>query len=370
MGMGEAAFRALADATDDCVFLTDRKGRYLAVNRGFARWVGRSEDEILGRTGSDLWPSGFLESQPPGHLLALKGERVEREELRPRGGETRTVRTVRTPVRDEGGAVCGVLGVFRDVSDEEAQEDARQRSVQLELVGQLAGGVAHDFNNLLTAVLGHVALLRDMAPPAGPYQELLAAVEKAASQASALSQQILAFLRKQNSVPEPVDLNAVAAQMTDLLRWTIDRRIRIELRLQPALPLVNAVAAQLGQLLLNLCLNARDAMPHGGRMQVETCVEIVDADRARLHPLRRAGRFVRLRVADNGEGMPPAVRARLFEPAFTTKPPGQGNGFGLAIVQQVVQGHQGWIECISSVGEGTCFDVYLPIRVPDRDAAD
>ena len=267
---------------------------------------------------------------------------------------------MRTPVRDDHGVVCGVLGVFRDVMEDEAREDDRRRSAQLELVGRLAGGVAHDFNNLLTAVLGHLDLVRDEVSPEGPHQEMLAVIEQAATQAAALSQNLLALLRKESRDLEPVDLNAVVEQMTRLLRRTIDRRIQLLVHLLPSLPPVEAVSSQLAQLVLNLCLNARDAMPRGGRLWVETAVEVLDANRTLLQPLRRIGAFVRLRVADTGDGMPPAVRSRLFEPAFTTKPPGEGHGLGLTIVQQVVEQHRGWIECVSTVGEGTCFDVYLP----------
>jgi hypothetical protein len=193
-------------------------------------------------------------------------------------------------------------------------------------------------------------------------------MEQAATQAAALSQNLLAFLSKESPGPAPVDLNAVVEQITFLLRRTIDRRIQVLVHLLPSLPPLEAVSSQLGQLVLNLCLNARDAMPRGGRLWVETAVEVLDADRALLHPLRRIGAFVRLRVADTGDGMPPAVRSRLFEPAFTTKPAGQGHGMGLTIVQQVVEQHRGWIECVSTVGEGTCFDVYLPVT--DVDQAD
>jgi PAS domain S-box-containing protein len=361
LGIGMAAFRALADATEDCVFLLDAQGCYTAVNREFVRWAGRSEAAVLGRADSDLWPSFYAENGPNDERRVLEGERIEREERRPRDGESRTVRTVLTPVMGEQGAVCGVLGVFHDLTDEEAREDARRRSAQLELVGRMAGGVAHDFNNLLTSVLGHLALLRDEAAREGDAAELLAAAEKAANQAASLSGELLAFLRKGPRRPEPVDVNALVEQTAGLLRRILDPRIQVQVHPQPSLPRVEAVPSQLTQVLLNLCLNARDAMPRGGRLWLETTQEVFDGTRACQHPQRQVGAFVRLRVSDTGEGMPSAVRVRLFEPDFTTKPPGRGTGLGLSIVQQVVQKHQGWIECVSTVGDGACFDVYLPL---------
>jgi two-component system, cell cycle sensor histidine kinase and response regulator CckA len=358
---GDIAFRTLAETLEDCVFLTDHDGRYLAVNRHFTRWVGRPEAEILGRTAFHLWPGSFAESDAVNDRLALAGERIEREEQRPCGGHIRTVRTVRTPVRDDGGFVRGVLGVFRDVTGEEAPDETRRRAARMELVGRLAGGVAHDFNNLLSAVIGHMDLLRGYVAPESPHLELLAAAEKAAIQAAALAQYLLAFLRKEPCDPEPVDLNAVVEQVIALLRRTFDPRIHLHVSLQPSLPQLEAVPVQLAQVLLNLCLNARDAMPAGGRLRIETIATVINVEAARQHPQRRTGEFARLRVADSGEGMTPAVQARLFEPAFTTKAPGQGSGMGLAIVQTVMQQHDGWVECVSAAGQETCFDVYLPI---------
>ncbi len=357
----EVAFHALADRLDECVFLTDRQGRYLAVNGGFARWAGRPESEILGRTAYDLWPGAVAEGDAADDRRVLDGENIERVEQRPLGAETRQVRTLRIPVRDETGAVHGVLGSFRDMTWDRAAEEARSESSRMELVGRLASGVAHDFNNFMTAVLGHLALLRDYVAAEGPHQELMGGAEKAATQAAELSRQLLAFLRMEPAVPEPVDLNAVVGQVVGLLRRTFDPRIQIDVRLQPGLPRTPAVRSQLGQLLLNLCLNARDAMPRGGRLLVETSVTRMPVEDARLRPQRRTGAFVRLRVADTGEGIAPMVQARMFEPAFTTKGQGQGTGLGLAIVRSVAEQHHGWVECDSGVGKGACFDVYLPL---------
>ena len=360
LGIGEAAFRALADQVEECVFLTNQQGCYIAVNGGFTRWVGRPESEILGRTSYDLWPYLIAERDAHDDRRALSGEPLEWEEQRPRLGQTRLVLTRRTPLRDEDGVVRAVLGVFRDVTPEEVGDDVRRQSMRMELMGRLAGGVAHDFNNLLTALVGNLALLRECVPAQGPHQELLAGVEKAATQAAELTRQLLAFVRQEPSEPERIDLNAVVVQVLALVRRTFDRRIQIDVRPQAGLPRVVAVSAQMAQLLLNLCVNARDAMPRGGRLLIETSAAAMPVEAARLHPSRRTGAFVRLRVADTGEGIAPAVQARMFEPAFTTKGPGQGTGLGLAIVESVVQQHHGWIECISHVGQGACFDVFLP----------
>ena len=369
MGIGEAAFHALADQVREaCVFLSDRHGRYVAVNHAFAEWVGRPESEILGRTAYDLWPCLTAERDALDDLRVLGGEAVEREEPRPHGGQARPVRARRTPIRGGDGAVEAVLGVFRDVTAD-ADEGSRRQAARMELVGRLASGVAHDFNNLLTALLGHLALLRDFVPTAGPQQELLGGAEKAAAQAADLTRQLLAFVRAEAAGPEPTDWNVIVGQVVGLLRRTFDPRIQIEVRVQAGLPKIAAVSTQLAQLLLNLCLNARDAMPHGGRLLIETSTAALSAEAARLHPRRRTGAFVRLRVADTGEGIPPAVQARMFDPAFTTKSPGMGTGLGLAIVQSVVQQHNGWIECVSSVGQGACFDVFLPRMALESESA-
>ena len=364
MGIGEASFRALADGLDDCVFLADRNGCYLAVNRPFAAWLGRPESEIVGRTAFDFWPYALAQRDALDDLRALDGESVEREEQRPRGEEMRTVRSLRAPVRDDDGAVAAVLGTFRDLKPAADSDEARL-SARMELIGRLAGGVAHDFNNLLTAVLGHLALLRDCVPAVDPHQELLGGAEKAAGQAAALSRQLLAFMRSEPDGPTGVDLNGVVREVVGLLRRTFDPRIRLDIRPQPELPSILAFPTQMAQLLLNLCLNARDAMPRGGRLLVETGEAVISADAARLHPQRRPGAFVRLRVADTGEGIPSTVQARMFDAAFTTKGPGQGTGLGLAIVRSVVQEHRGWIECLSSPGQGARFDVYLPSESAD-----
>jgi CheY-like chemotaxis protein len=239
--------------------------------------------------------------------------------------------------------------------------------------------VAHDFNNLLTAVLGNLSLLRAGLPAGEPARALVETAELAAWRAADLTRQLLGFSRRTVLRVEPTSANQTVEEVVAIVGRTIDPRIRLEVRKAPDLWMVQADPAQLSQVLMNLCLNARDALlplledgpeaaspvaPSGGRparaIVLETANVGLDEGDVREHPEGRAGEFVRLRVCDTGTGIAPEVLPRIFEPFFSTKGPGKGSGLGLAMVFGIVQQHQGWVECHSAVGRGTCLDIYLP----------
>jgi nitrogen-specific signal transduction histidine kinase/CheY-like chemotaxis protein len=277
---------------------------------------------------------------------------------------------VLTPVRDAAGRVTGVLGICWDVTEQRRLEAHVHQAQKMDAIGQLAGGIAHDFNNLLTVILGNLELLLGQHPEGAPDRPLVAAAQGAAARAAALTQRLLGFSRRHQLDWRPTDLNAVVGEVVALLRRTIDPLVRIETRLAPDVWAAHADPTQLNQVLMNLCLNARDAIAGAGQITIETA-------RADGHetdgPAAPDDGLVRLRVTDTGAGMPPEVRARLYEPFFTTKGVGKGTGLGLAMVFAIVRQHKGWIECRSEVGAGTQFDVYLPRgetgRAPDTDLA-
>jgi PAS domain S-box-containing protein len=371
----EAKYRALIENLEQSIFLKDAKLRFVAANGPFCRGLGRTEAEIVGKTDYDFYPRELADTYRADDVLVLgEGHRLEKEEQNLADGRLRTVRVVKTPVKDENGRTVGVLGIFWDVTEQRELEAQLRQAQKMEAVGQLAGGVAHDFNNLLTAILGNVALILAHLPPGDPNRGWAAQAERAALRAATLTGQMLGFARQMVLRPEPLNLNQIIEEVVALLRSGLDPRIRLEVRRAEDLGLVHADAGSMNQVLMNLCLNARDAMPEGGRLTVETANAVVDEDYARRHLPARAGEFVRLRVADTGEGIPPEVLPRIFEPFFTTKGPGKGTGLGLAMVFGIVQQHHGWIDCASEVGQGTRFDVYLPryrgaVPAPERPAA-
>jgi PAS domain S-box-containing protein len=264
-----------------------------------------------------------------------------------------------TPVRD-GSAVTHFVGVQTDVTSRKSLEAQFQQAQKMEAVGQLAGGVAHDFNNILTVINGYADLLLTETPSADPHRESIAVVREAGERAAALTSQLLAFSRKSIVAPTVLDLNLVLDQVGRLLRRLIEENVTFTTVLAPGLSRVRADPVQLEQLILNLAVNARDAMPGGGRLTIETAEVTLEIGDPALDADCLPGRYVRLTVTDTGTGMPPEVQAKIFEPFFTTKAPGKGTGLGLATVYGIVKLAGGSIRVVSTVGRGTTFTVHLP----------
>jgi len=357
----EAKYRSLVENLEQSVFLKDRDLSFVAVNQPFCRSVSKTEAEIVGRTDYDLYPRRLAEKyRADDHRVLEQGQRVEVEEQSLIAGQPRTVRIVKTPVKDDRGTIVGVLGIFWDVTDQRALESQLRQAQKMEAVGQLAGGVAHDFNNLLTVILGNLSLVLSRWPPGEEGREMLVAASKGGQRAADLVRQLLGFSRRSVLRAQSLDLTAQVAETVAMLKRTIDPRIAVEVLSETDLWPVHADPGQINQVLMNLCLNSRDAMPDGGRLTLETTNVVIDEGLTRFIADAQPGDYVRLRVRDTGHGIPPEVRSRIFDPFFTTKERGKGTGLGLAMVFGIVKQHQGWIECRSETGRGTTFDVFLP----------
>jgi PAS domain S-box-containing protein len=283
------------------------------------------------------------------------GEPVEFRIVRPTDGAVRHVYAQSRAIADEDGDVTGLVGTVLDVTDRRQLEAQLHQAQKMEAVGRLAGGVAHDFNNLLTAIRFYVDLL-EQKTPGEELRHIAAAVETAAS----LTRQLLAFSRQAVIKPELLDLNAITRDAVRLIRRVIGEDVEIRLELGPDLWSVLADSGQLQQVLLNLAVNARDAMPTGGVLEIATDNVRVDASYRARHPEAKQGDHVRLLVRDTGIGMDEATRARVFEPFFTTKEPGKGTGLGLATVFGIVTQSGGTIDISSELGAGTTIVVHLP----------
>jgi len=356
----KARFDDLFDRSSEIMIVHDRRGRVSTINRSGEEAIGYLRDELRVLDPNWIFGADYL-----GAIDQLISEgadsqpRAFRSEFVPRKGKRIPV-DVRASVLVGDGEVVGVSSIARDLTERDRLENELRQAQKMEAVGRLATGVAHDFNNLITVLLGYSDELIEEAEPHSTIHSAAVEVRRAADRASALTQQLLAFSRRQTSVAQSVDLNQVIAHMEDLIRRLIGPEIRPEFSLQPDLAMISADSQQIGQVLMNLIVNARDAMPNGGTLTIETANVDLGDDVVDAIP----GPHVALTVTDSGLGMTREVRERLFEPFFTTKESGSGTGLGLSMAHAIVRQTGGHIIVNSNPGEGSVFTVYFP-RQPD-----
>ncbi len=361
----ERRLKTIIDAEPACVKLVSHDGILLEMNRaGLDLIRARDLAQVKGCPIIALVHpddrSRFLEA----HRAASEGSPMRLEfSIVGLDGSERLVDSHLVPfdIADESGAPRAVLSVTSDLTERKQLEDRLRQSQKLEAVGLLAGGIAHDFNNLLTAIGGYTDFVLQTFGSDDSRKEDLQEVAKAAKRAAALTRQLLAVSRRQILQPTILDVNTMVADVQKLLRRTIPENIDVQLELSFALEPVRADRGQLEQVLLNMAINAGDAMPHGGRLRLATEIVEVDEAEARRRPPMPVGRYVRLIVSDTGTGMAPEIQAHMFEPFFTTKPRGKGTGLGLATVYGIVKQSDGFIWVDSQIGHGTTFEIYLPV---------
>jgi PAS domain S-box-containing protein len=353
------------DLTGDFVSTPD--GRVLACNPAFARIFGfDSVEEALRCDPKTLYPDPkdrevFLE-------LLRKKRKLEyyESELRRRDGKPIHIIANVVGTFDDNGELVEYKGYLFDNTERKQLEEQLLHSQKMEAIGRLAGGIAHDFNNLLTAIMGYAEFMSRHVPEGSPVSEGVEGIKKASERAASLTRQLLAFSRRQVLQPKVLDLNSVVADMERMLRRLIGEDIELVTRLAPGLGQVKADPGQLEQVIMNLVLNARDAMPEGGQLTIETANADLDETYARQHVAARSGPHVVLSVSDTGHGMDDHVLSRIYEPFFTTKEKGKGTGLGLSTVYGIVQQSGGHIWVRSEPGRGTTFKIFLP-RVEDTE---
>jgi len=359
----EFSAQIIASSVDGIVAF-DRDFRLTAWNPGMERISGLAAGQVLGRLASEAFPF-IVQTGELAHMReALTGQTVtvrDRPFEIPETGRKGFFEGSLSPLRTETGEVIGGVAVIHDTTGRRLLEEQFRQAQKLEAVGRLAGGVAHDFNNILTAIMGHAQFLKMRIPPSERAAADVDEVLKAAARAAALTRQLLAFSRQQVLDPQGIDLNTVIADLEKMLRRLIGEDVDLVIQRAANLGLTTADRGQIEQVVMNLVVNARDAMPEGGRLTIETAnVEIgqeLTGGSIQLAP----GRYVMLAVSDSGIGMTPEVRARAFEPFFTTKEVGQGTGLGLSTVHGIVTQSGGSIDIYSEAGHGTTFKIYLPL---------
>jgi PAS domain S-box-containing protein len=363
--------RLVQSVVDYAIFMLDAQGNVVSWNPGAEHIKGYTASEIIGQHFSQFYAPEDRETKLPWRALESAGRegryRAEGWRLR-KGGSRFWASVVIDPIRDDDGTLIGFAKVTRDMTElRETQlelERSREQLIQsqkMEAIGQLTGGVAHDFNNLLTGIIGNLDMLRSRVAQGriGELDRFIAAAQGAASRAAALTHRLLAFSRQQALEPKATDANKLVTGLEELIRRTVGPGITVETVLAAGLWPCFCDPNQLENAILNLCINARDAMAGGGRLTIETANTWLDEPAARERDMA-AGQYVALAVSDTGTGMSPEVLARAFDPFFTTKPIGQGTGLGLSTIYGFAKQSGGQARLYSEVGQGTTAKIFLP----------
>ncbi|HUK35692.1 MAG TPA: ATP-binding protein [Vicinamibacterales bacterium] len=366
---------AVIQATPDAIFVKDLDGRYALVNEAFARFLGKSKDEIIGKQDLELYDNAtaqrFIEADK---LVLTTGVPQTFEGLATRDtGAAQAYLVTKGVYRGHDGKILGLYGISHDITELkkatqtlEQTREALFRAQKMEVVGQLTGGIAHDFNNILAVILGNVDLLQLQTPNNASANELIDTIRRATMHGKDLTGHLLAFSRRRPLNPQPVDVNVLIAEIVRLLGRTLGASIRIAMNTSAKTGVAMADPAALEAAILNIALNARDAMPDGGTLTIRT--SRVDVSRPpKTDEDLKLGSYAEIALEDTGTGMPPEVAAKVFEPFFTTKG-GRGTGLGLAMVYGFAKQSGGGVTIESTVGKGTTVSIFLPLADADVEA--
>jgi PAS domain S-box-containing protein len=356
------------EAAANSIILTNKAGKILFANKAFCAMTGYTPEEVLGKTPnflkSDKHDAVFFaelwETILAGRVW--EGEIINRRKDGTLYNEEMTI----TPIREADGEISNFIAIKKDITQHIRSKEQLHHMHKMEAIGQLAGGVAHDFNNLLTIIHGNAQLvLSDGSHLKEENRRCLQQITDAAERAANLTRQLLAFGRKQDIQFQSLNLNHVIGNFTKMLKRVIGEHVVLQCSYAENLPPVSADVGMIEQILINLIVNARDAMPAGGSITVTTETVRIDAAYVDTHPEAQPGNFVCFTVSDTGTGIYPEYLTQIFEPFFTTKEAGKGTGLGLATVYGIVKQHQGWIEVSSQLGRGTTFKIFLPASVSE-----
>jgi len=369
----EEKYRELVQNANSIILRRDPKGRITFFNEFAQKFFGYTEDEILGKnvvgaivpetdtSGCDL--KAMIED------IGRNPERYatnENENMR-HNGERVWIAWTNKGIFDKDGHITEILCIGNDITEQKQLQKHLQHTQKMEAAGTFALGIAHEFNNSLAAIHGYAQLLVRELKPKNPMVEYLQKISERCKQAAELAQKMLNYSRPDIGEMAPVNVNQVLEEVQQLLRHTLPSQIKLERKLQKDLSLVMAGSTQLEQVLLNLVMNAIDAMPNGGKISLKSCMMEPDEGFRRTHVWAKKARYVEVMVKDTGEGMPPEVLERIFDPFFTTKEPGKGTGLGLSITYSTLENYGGSILAESQVGQGSCFKIYLPAMI-DKEA--